>query len=246
MNYLISGRSGFIGTALTEYLTGKGHDVYPILRDQSVARLTRYFKEVNPDYIIHLAAYGNHYHQADFQKIVNANIVWTYTILEAAQFTNYKLFYNVSSSSVTLKQQTNYSITKLCAENLVAMYDRTITCRPYSVYGPGESNEKFIPQVIKHLHSGEQMIVDEKSSHDWIYISDFIKGLLNGETELGTGVKTTNREVIVMLEHISGKKLNYISCKLRNYDNSDWVTKKGVSSIGVYWGLKKTYDYLTQ
>ena len=246
MVYLISGKSGFIGSSITKYLIDKRHTVYGISRDCSINELTEYFKEKNPDYIIHLASYGNHYYQEDFRQMVETNIIGTYNLLEAAKSINYKVFYNVSSSSVTLEKQTYYSITKLCAENLVKMFPKVVNSRPYSVYGPEEADHKFIPQVIRCLLTGEKMVLDENATHDWIYIIDFIVALLAGETELGTGVKTTNKEIVRMLEDISGKKLKYVSGKVRSYDNDNWVAKKGISSISIYEGLKKTYEYITR
>jgi nucleoside-diphosphate-sugar epimerase len=246
MNYLISGQSGFIGSSITKYLKERGHNVYNIPRHYAIRELILYFKQSDSDYIIHLASYGNHYYQQDFRQMVETNIIGTYNLLEAAKTVDYKLFYNVSSSSVALEHSTYYSITKSCAENLAKMYPRVLNCHPYSVYGPNESKDKFIPRVIECLSTGEKMTIDEDATHDWIFISDFIEALLAGETELGTGVKTSNIEVVRMLEDISGKKLDYIPGKLRSYDNDNWVAKKGVPSINIYEGLKKTYEYFTR
>jgi nucleoside-diphosphate-sugar epimerase len=244
MNYLISGKSGFIGSAIAKYLIDKGQNVYGIPRDLSIEALIQYFKEHKPDYIIHLGSYGNHYDsQKDFRQMVETNIMGTYNLLEAAKTTDYKLIYNFSTSAVC---PSYYYITKLCGEKLTEMYNRTVNCIPYSVYGPGEASHKFIPTVIRGLLSGEQIVVDEKATHDWIYISDLVEALSVGETELGTGIKTTNKEVVRMLEDISGKKLNYVSGKLRSYDNNNWKASKGVSHINLYEGLKRTYEYYTR
>ena len=243
MNYFISGQSGFIGTAMTNHLLKKRELVYSIPRGQSIYQLRSLFWFNNPDYIIHLASYGNHYHQKDFAETVNANILGTYNILEAARSFGYKLFYNVSTSSVILKNQTQYSITKYCGEQLAGMYKNVINIRPYSVYGPGEASHRFIPTVIRHLKSGKSMNLDKNACHDWIYIDDFIEAMLNGSTEIGTGIKTKNIEVVSMLEDISGMKLNYQPARLREYDNEEWVCPDGVNyKIDLFTGLKKMYD----
>lgn len=246
MNYLISGKSGFIGQSISKYLIDKGEAVFGISRGLSVKEIIQYFEMVNPDYIIHLATYGNHYYQGDFKQMVEANIIGTYNLLEAAKTTDYKRFYNVSSSSVALKNETYYSITKLCGEMVAGMYDKVINSRPYSVYGPGEAKHKFIPRVIECLKTGEWLTIDLEATHDWIYISDFIEALLVGETELGTGIKTSNKEVVKMLEDISGKKLNWRLGKVRSYDNDNWVASKGVCHMDIYEGLKQTYEYFTR
>jgi len=245
MNYFISGRSGFIGTSIQQYLTSKGSFVHGIPRCLSKEELVRYFEKVNPDYIIHLATYGNHYHQKDFRQMVKTNILETYNLLEAAKTTNYKLFYNVSTSSVLLKDQTYYSITKLCGEQLSGMYKNVVNIRPYSVYGPGEGSHRFIPTIIDCLNSGNEMILDENATHAWIFIDDFIKAMFAGETELG-GAKTSNIEIVRILEQISGKKLKYISGKLRSYDTENWVMPKPICYTSLYNGLKLTYEYFVR
>jgi nucleoside-diphosphate-sugar epimerase len=246
MNYYISGQSGFIGTAITEYLSEKGDSVYSIERGQTFTTLKEHFESINPDYIIHLSTYGNHYQQKDFKQMVETNIIGTYNILEAAKSFNYKIFYNVSTSSVLLKDQTQYSITKFCGEQLASMYKNVVNIRPYSVYGPGEAMHRFIPTVINCLNIDKEMTLDETATHAWIYIDDFVKALFAGKTELGGKTKVTNKEIVSILEQISGKKLKYIPGILRSYDTDDWVIPEGVCYTSLYDGLKLTYEYFTR
>jgi nucleoside-diphosphate-sugar epimerase len=245
MNYYLTGQSGFIGQAITKRLLSDGHSVYPLSKYISTPAMSKLFEKFNPDYIMHIGAYGNHYFQTDFRETVGANILRTYYLLEASKAFDYKLFYNFSTSSVKLKKQTYYSITKYCGEQLASMYRNTVNIHPYSVYGEGEADHRFIPKVIKCLHTGESMVVDGDATHDWIYIDSFVDALFAGETEIGTGVKTSNKEIVKMLEDISGKSLRYVKGKVRDYDNDNWVAKKGVKDIGIYEGLKRTYEYFT-
>jgi len=247
MNYIISGQSGFIGQAITNHLLIREQNVVGLPRPCPLSKLNQIFKETNPDYIIHLASYGNHcQYQRNFNQMVATNITGTYNLLEAASKVDYKIFYNISTSSVKLKIQTYYSITKLCGEMLAGLYDRVVNVKPYSVYGPGEGAHRFIPKVIECLKTGEQLTIDEKAMHDWIFISDFIFALFAGETEIGTGIKVSNKEIVKMLQQISGKKLNYKVGQVRTYDNDNWVAKNGVSHISIYEGLKKTYEHFTK
>ena len=203
MNYYISGSSGFIGTAIGKYLNKKDWTdiVLSIPRGQSIDDLVKFFNQVPPDYIIHTAAYGNQYDsQKDFIEMVNTNIIGTYNLLEAARTTNYKVFYNFTSSSVFLKNQTYYSITKNCAEQLSKMYKNVVNIRPYSAYGPGEPKHRFIPTVIDCLNTGSEMILDENATHSWIFIDDLVRAMFAGVTEMGGGVKTSNIEIIRILE----------------------------------------------
>ncbi len=242
--------NGFIGTALSNYLHERGNECIGLQRETLINynELLDQFTFHKPDYIVHLAAYGNHSFQQDPQLIYKVNIGNMFRMIEASRWIDYKKFYNISSSSVTLSIQTFYSSSKAAAENIVNIYRDAlnkpiVNVRPYSVYGPGEAPFRFIPKIIYCLLRGSQMVVDKNATHDWIYIDDFIKAMLAGETEIGTGIKTSNKEIVQILEDISGKKLNYVPGKFREYDNDNWVAAKGVEHISLYDGLQKTFNH---
>ena len=90
------------------------------------------------------------------------------------------------------------------------------------------------------------MTLDESATHSWIFIDDLVKAVFAGETELGGGVKTSNIEIVRILEGISGKKLNYIPGKLRSYDTDDWTPPEGVCYTSLHDGLKQTYESITR
>lgn len=242
---IISGQSGFIGQHLNKKLLSLGYEVTPTPRNilNYPEKLKTLFEEVKPDLIFHLAAYGNHFNQTDIERIVRTNVSGTLNMLKCSENTPYKTFYNFSTSSVTLKKQTVYSVSKLMAEVIGSKFRDVKNIRPYSVYGPGEADHRFIPTVIRALKSGEQITVDESACHDWIYIDDFINALMAGETEIGTGEKTANITIVRKLELLTGKKLNYSPGMLRPFDNENWVCSKGVKHIGIDEGLKKTFEY---
>lgn len=239
--YLISGSSGFIGTALCKRLEADGHTVIRLSREHFYKSSWTYFFHHNrPDIVIHLASYGNHYDQKDLISIINANIIGTITFMKESEGIP---FYNFSSSSVTLENQTAYSITKMCSEMIGNLFFNVINIRPYSVFGEGEASHRFIPTVIRSLNSGKQIELDEKAMHDWIYIDDFINAFLDGYTEIGTGESYSNLYVVKKLEEFSGKKLNYIPSKLRSYDTENWICKKGVIHQPFDSVLFKTYQH---
>lgn len=240
--YCISGASGFIGQAITKRLKDDRHIVVSIRRDQlqNVELLEAFFDTHKPDEIIHLASYGNHYFQTDGKATILANVLYTYNLLKASGKTK---VYNVSSSSVMLRDRTLYSITKLCGEQLANLFPSAINIRPYSVFGPGEADHRFIPTVIRCLMDGREMMLDEFATHDWIYIDDFISALLNGEQEIGTGVKHSNLKIVRILEKISRKKLKYKRAKLRSYDNPNWVCPNGVAHRSIEEALLQTYNH---
>ena len=258
-----SGSHGFVGTRLTQILESKGFKVIPIPRDylSHVISLWSFFEEAQPDYIFHLAAFGNMAHQTDDQEIFTANVIATFNMLKASLDIPYKAFINVSSSSAGLPIQTMYSATKIIGENLVQgfvdVYDKPIlSVRPFSVYGPGEADFRFIPTVIRSILLGSELPLDPHPVHDWIYVDDLVSEMMmymytakitKGKIwEIGTGNQYTNGQVVGILEDIAGKKANIKLLKkpIRSFDNQSWRAEIGMlKARSLYEGLKLTYEY---
>ncbi len=242
MTYYITGSNGFIGTNLVRYLQARGYEVVPL----DIRNHNGKIKYTEPYGIVHLAAYGNHYNQQEASEIMYANIKRLLILIGEAESENLHRFYNISSSSVTLPKQTLYSASKLFGELAIEQLkdDRFVNVRPYSVYGPGEADHRFIPQVIDCLFTGRVMNLDEQATHDWIYVDDFIAAMLSGETEVGTGVSFSNYEVVQLLENIAHKELKFSPVTgMRPYDNKTWVCPKGVPHRSLRQGMKQTFEY---
>lgn len=244
----------------------KGYKVAGIPREllSMPKELKEWISKANPDMIFHLAAYGNHHHQEDEDEILSANVIKTYLLLKATLDIPYKAFINVSTSSVygkksepmsekmALDTDTFYGCTKACGEYLVRAFAKRynkpiVNVRPFSVYGPGEADFRFIPTVIRGL-KGEEFTLYPKSVHDWIYIEDFIDGLLGIDAKklkgkainIGTGVQTSNKTVVRMLEKISGHKAKYEEVPSKR---GFWQASAGDPKHTLEEGLKKTYEY---
>jgi nucleoside-diphosphate-sugar epimerase len=278
MKYVITGASGFIGTKLYMYLLENNHEVRGIPRDYlyNYFKLKEYLELEQPDVIVHLAAYGNHSTQNNLYMAAEANISATITLLEASKDINYRCLINTSTSSVNLDRQTFYSATKRGAEEICRAfsqeYDKPIvSVRPYSVYGPGEASHRFIPTVIRSIKIGEEFTLAPNARHDWIYIKDFIEGILSvvrraeylkGETvEVGTGISYSNLDVVENLELIASgrekynqggfvdalgkERANYkVVDSLRSYDSTSWECKESIidPQYSLFEGLKETYE----
>lgn len=261
---LISGSSGFLGSRLVSRLSSLGHQIVKVTQEElfQPKLLGELFEKHKPEYIFHLASYGNHSNQDDIPMTLFSNIFGVSNMLLASKDIPYKCFVNFSSSSVKLPTETFYSASKLGGEHIVnafrTKFDKPIlNVRPYSVYGEQEKAFRFIPTVCTDLLTDSLLYLDPSPVHDWIYIEDFIDGVLLGmdhpelqDLDIGTGIKTSNGDVVKKLEDLSNRKLNIVFQRgLRSYDNKDWVcdTTK-LKSLG--WkqkttleeGLKKVYE----
>lgn len=225
MNYLTG--KGFIGKKLLEKI-----DAVHIPHDKIQSTKLKPF-----DYFFFLSSYGNLASQDDDSKIFKANIEDLISILNQVKKMKFKSFVYFSSSSVKLKYQTTYSRCKKAAEEiLLAIMERhnvpICIVRPFSVTGVGEQEEHLIPTLIRSCMEGEKMKFVGEPTHDFIDVEDVVDGILNlsehgarGIFELGTGVKAQNEHVLMLVEHITGKKANIDRVSsVRDYDNDSWVS----------------------
>lgn len=260
---ILTGASGFIGSALIKKLEAKEFVVKTIPHDilYQPNRLKRVVSNFSPNYIFHLAAYGNKYHQDDDLEIIKANIWATINLLYATKDIKYEAFINTGSSSEygikdkkmsesdSLDTDTFYGATKASATLLCRAFSKkyskpVVTVRPFSVYGPGDDANKFIQVAIKSFQDNLDLKL-AKGVHDWIYIDDYLSGVLkvanNAQklkgkaVNIGTGIQSTNKELIQNLERIFGKKIKLIEIpRIREYDTSvSWVANNSVlKSLG--------------
>ncbi len=260
MRSYVFGASGFIGKHLVKKLISLKHEVIEIKHDQP-------YTITDADYIFYVASYGNHFNQKDKYETVKANVLDLIQLLRATKDVQYKGLIHFSTSSVTLPVQTLYSDTKAVAEILCKRYVRKykkpiLSIRPSSVYGPGEADFRFIPTIIKNLGGS---IPFTEGYHDWIYIDDFIDGvvkvvenlpqLIGKSIPIGTGKQTSNYKVTEMLSNISNKSLtlNKDDSIKRPYDTTNWVADttimKSLDFAPKYTleqGLRKTYEQTTK
>ena len=276
MKYVCSGLNGFIGSNIKRMLDDK-HTVVGISQQLLYAPddLKTFFEEENPDYIVHLASYGNHSNQQDVALTIFSNIIGTYNMLSASKDINYKKFIHVGSSSEYGKKNfpmretdmpetdTFYGASKVGATYIArafAVKKPVVIVRPFSVYGENEADFRFIPTAIKHLIKGTEMPLATAPVHDWIYVEDFISGMFlaaekaeNGEiVNIGTGRERSNKEIIEVLENISGKKLSYTESEgsKKPHDNLYWsadmtklISWGFITKFPLGLGLMKTYEF---
>lgn len=264
----LSGSSGFIGSRISEVLKEKGDIVLPIphylLQRQDL--LEFFMKENNPEVIIHCAAYGNMSHQKEDEQIFEANVIGTWNLLEASKHTDYKAFINFGSSSEYGKKQfpmkeeflpepeTMYGCTKVAAtyiaRSFAKVYDKpVVTIRPFSVYGKGEADFRFIPTAIKACLYGDELPLEPHANHDWIYIDDLIEGVervvehaktLQGQVvNIGTGRQYENKEIVEMISEMLGKPIKTRQTSLRPYDSSLWIAN--ITTLKLL-GWEQQYD----
>lgn len=246
MKYLITGHTGFIGKSLIERLSNE--TIFLIGRNwQTDLELPNQIKKFNPDYIIHCAA-----EIKDSSKTFESNVLMTYWLLNITKDINYKAFISLGSSSEygntnipmsereLLKPRTMYEGTKgassLLCQGFAKEYNKPIAIvRPFSVYGINEPDNRLIPTLFRNFKNNTISKIS-LGVHDFIYIDDFIDGLLSvlySEKEIilgdivhfGSGIQYSNLEVFNIIKNIfkSDLESEKIDNIFNKYDTLNWV-----------------------
>lgn len=274
--YLLTGSSGFIGSALKAELLKQGHTVTVLphkvlyqpknLKDQCL--------RLNPEYIVHLASYGNKYNQQDAEAIIKGNMGITLNLLFATLKVPYKAFINTGSSSeygfkkmpmketdsldtTTFYGASKASSTMLCRAFALRYHKPVVTARPFSVYGVGDDPKHFIPTAIKAFKEGSTLNL-APGVHDWINVKDYIQGVLilcnnasflsGRAVNIGTGIQTSNYEIAGILRDVTGRpgKIKRID-RIREYDSESWVADNSLlKSLGwrQKYNLEEDLEYM--
>lgn len=244
MRSYITGGHGFIGSRISQKIGGT---VTSIPHEQITS-----FKYEPFDYFFFCSAYGNLSHQTDTLQSFQANIIDPLHAIMQAVKVDFKCFVFISTSSVKLRTQTMYSRFKKSTEEIMLAYlekynKPIVIIRPYSCTGVGEQKEHLIPSLIRSCIDKKPMNFVPHPTHDYIDVDDVAEGIITlakhqarGVFELGTGIKTTNQQVLELVEKETHNQavINYVD-SMRPYDNEEWVSTN-FKARGYGWLPTKT------
>ncbi len=256
------------------------HDVN--LLDKS--SLNNLFKIVNPIAIFHLSTYSNYRDSSRVKEMVETNVYETLNLLLSSLETDYKIFVNSGSSSEyginnkPMKESdlifpsSFYAATKaisslLCQSFAVQYKKPIVTLRLFSVYGPFEQKDRFIPTIINSiLNQNTIRITPGLIKRDFIFVEDvldaYIKCVKNsnklrGEIlNIGTGKEYSNDDLVQNLFNIANKKVKVEKGEFpeRSWDNNHWFADISKAKKILNWnpkfsinqGLSETYRWFIQ
>ncbi len=232
MKVLLTGGTGFVGTAVREQLLSQGHSVRLLVRAQSYNKWEK-LKD-HPDIeliqgdisdlesmkratsaveaIIHLVGIireGRHAHES-FEWV---HITGTQTLIEAAQDNAVMRIIFISALGTRENARTRYHRTKYEAEQIVARSGLTFTIlRPSIMWGP---NDEFVNRLRKFVHPPLPVLVpgSGKAKFQPVYVGDLAQGLVkclrisspnNQIFEVGGSESLTLNQIIDRIAHEKG------------------------------------------
>lgn len=197
MRVLVTGGSGFLGSALARYLATNDNEVAVLLREESsLARLQSLppnlqllrfkewrdlpglFVEHGPDAVVHTAcSYGRR--GESLAEIAAANTGFGLALLDAALASNTRLFIN--TDTVLDRFTSPYALSKKQFSEWGAWYGQQQKFRFVNVllqhmYGAGDDASKFTSHVIRSCRDGAARLAltPGQQQRDFIYIRDVV------------------------------------------------------------------------
>jgi nucleoside-diphosphate-sugar epimerase len=214
---LITGANGFIGShvvqrmvqekALVSVMVRESSDLWRIeelikdidihlvdLRDSS--SVDTCIKQIKPDFIFHVGAYGVDSRQKDYYTATSTNIIGTMNLLNSVRDVGCKKFINVGTcmeygdkkeiirEDSYLEPDSIYGSTKasatiiahqIAAENNISL----VTLRPFGIFGEKEGSHKFFPYIILSILEGKEVnLTPCEQYRDYCYIDNIMDGFV--------------------------------------------------------------------
>lgn len=207
MTIVVTGATGFVGSALIERLTAMGEQVLAIggprskrgvqadgikwlpYEDNTIIT-AQLVADAQPTAVVHCA---NHYvlqHRInDIEPIIDANFRFGCLLLGVlaetpTHFVNLSSFFQQQGKDGT-QPNSFYAATKQAFTNIVRWFAdnsdlQTCDVMLFDTYGPGDERSKLIPGLLNCAMSGETMAIQTPSAEiNLCFISDVISGIVD-------------------------------------------------------------------
>ena len=248
---VITGATGFVGANLARRVLSDGHEVHLLVRSGHTPwriegikgdvrmhaveladrdALQAIIRQIQPEWVFHLAVHGAYSWQNDVHRIVQTNLVGTINLVDACADAGVETLVNTGSSSEygykdhapeeseALEPNSEYAVAKAAA----TMYCRLVaqkrdvripTLRLYSVYGPWEEPNRLVPAlIVRGLESRLPPLASPDVARDYVYVGDVVEAYLRTAAKplaepgaifnVGTGIQTRLRDIVEVVRRV--------------------------------------------
>ena len=191
---------------------------------------------VKPEYVFHLGAYthvGKSWQRVD--ECIQVNVQGTVNLLMALAPHGYKRFVNAGTSEiygdidVPFREDKQphpvspYSVSKYAAEEYCRLFFESygwpiVRVRPFNAYGPAQSPDRVIPEIITRTLRGEPLRMTQgRQTREFNYVEDLARGFvqlattpgIDGELfNLGCGVDVSMRDLATKILDLMGNPVD--------------------------------------
>ena len=160
--------------------------------------------EVRPTHVFHLGAYthvGKSWQRVD--ECVQANVQGTVNLLQALDGSGYERFVNMGTSEIygdipspfaedmAVRPVSPYAASKYAAECFCRVFVEgrgwpIVMLRPFNAYGPAQSADRIIPEVIVRALRGEALQMTQgRQTREFNYVEDLVDGVVRAASVPG-------------------------------------------------------------
>ena len=161
-------------------------------------------KQVRPEYVFHLGAYthvGKSWQRVD--ECIQTNVQGTVNLLQALDGSGYTRFVNTGTSEIygaidvpfheddCPKPVSPYAVSKYAAEMFCRLASESygwpiVRVRPFNAYGPGQSPDRVIPEIIVRALRRERLqMTSGRQTREFNYVDDIVDGFVKAATADG-------------------------------------------------------------
>jgi len=235
------------------------------------------------DYVFNLGGYINHLQFfSGGRMVIESHLVGLMNLIDCIDRERLKGFVQIGSSdeygSTHAPQKEDirempispYSFAKTAASQFIQMLFRTegfpgVVLRFFLVYGPGQDNKRFLPQIINGCLNNEEFKTSEgKQLRDFCYIDDAVNAMIKAavtQEAMGQVINIASGSPVIIKELIEkimsltgGGKPIWGAHPYRKGENMELYADISLAEHLLAWkphtsleeGLKKTIDYYRQ
>jgi nucleoside-diphosphate-sugar epimerase len=255
---------------LVPALQDKGHRVHAVRRlDGDVAEPATWQGYPDADVVVHLAA--NNFVPASWQApwaVLRENVLGAVAALDYCRERGSRLILPSSymygnpdrlpvTEDAPVRVNNPYALSKSLAEQVCQFYSMsfgvgTIIMRLFNVYGPGQGDDFLIPTIIRQLHAGDEIrLQDLTPRRDFVYVLDVVDAISRAiaaggsfvTINIGSGESHSVRDLVETIQRVWGTALPLRSDEAaRPAEIMDTVAD--ISRAAEQLGWKPRYDLL--
>jgi len=270
----VTGASGFVGANIARRLVRDGHETHLLLRSSyrpwrleeitrdvhlhrielhEAAGVGKVLRQIRPDWVFHLAAYGNYPAQKNWTAMIETNLMGAVALVDACVEIGVEAYVQTGSSSEygfkdhptredeVIYPNSHYAITKAGATHYAQLAARqfglhAVTLRLYSIYGPYEEPCRFIPTLLTHGLKGRlPPLVAPDVGRDFVYVDDAVEAMLavaalpqlprGSVYNVCSGRQSTVASVVSLARELLAiaEEPVWSSLESRSWDTNTWV-----------------------
>lgn len=251
MKILITGSSGFVGKHLISKLSAYNEVIgYDLQNGEDVLDERLLLKKLKGvEMVIHLAAFISV--QESWEKpeeYIRNNGLGTLSVVKNSIKAGVGRFIFFSSAAVNVKPITPYAVSKMCAENILKLYEKDLSIvviRPENIYGIGQkaSYGYVIHNFINAIKRNKAINIfgDGNQTRDFVYIDDVIstvvqvidQRLTGGVLSLGTGKSTSINELAQIIGNILDKRVSKVYLPFRDEPRTSKADLDTLKKVGI-------------